>query len=122
MQSSAKLADRLPCSTSKVTHVASAVGNLLVNIVVAKDLVNCRPLALYRYTKCTNHGHSLTSAQDTGNIAVNIDDLDLLISLLLAAASCQELLTRAWSGSSKVNDLRLTSGRLTLLSVVPWLI
>lgn len=95
MQSSAMLANRLPSSTSDATHVASAVGNLLVNIVVAKNLVDCRPLALYTHTNDIHHGYYLTSAQDSGNVAVNINDLDSLISPLLISASRQGLLTRA---------------------------
>jgi hypothetical protein len=79
-----------------ISYVSLVISDLLVNVVVAEDLID--------------------SSQDTRNVVMDIDDLDLLI---MASTSLKIRLTLAWLGSSSVKNRRLISGRFTDPRVIP---
>ena len=54
------------------TNLASAVGHLFVDVVVAKNLVHCDTSDMSRLS---NLGAALTFPQDTGDIVMDVDDL-----------------------------------------------
>lgn len=79
-----------------ISYVSLVISDLLVNIVVAEDLID--------------------SSQDTRNVVMDIDNLNLLI---MASTSLKIRLTLAWLGSSSVKERRLISGRFTDPRVIP---
>lgn len=54
------------------THVVLAVADLLVDVEVAENAVDCVALAFHSSALRTS---TLTLSQDTGNVLVNVNDL-----------------------------------------------
>lgn len=100
------------------TYVASAVADLLIDIVVAEDLVDWSIVRYIGIMICVTT--PLTFAKNTWYVVVDVDDLRRIRNYH-GYRRHRRILTRAWLGSSSVNERRLTSGILTLPKVIPWL-